>query len=429
MKKLLVICLVLIMMVSCVSGCGQKSADEQGTVTLKIGLPSGYNLTPEEIVNGFLAEHPEIKLEIDETPWSEFKKKVKMQSASGNAPSVFFMDSGHVATMGANGTALDLSERVKNDLNAEEYSAALYAGQDAEGHLWGIPHGLNTLAVYYNESIFDEAGLSYPDESWTFDDMLEMAKKLTKDLDGDGETDQYGIMLGTNISSGWLPFVLAEGGAPLDESRTKSMFKDERTVKGLKKYVEPVKTGIAPNAEWTAAQGGTAAFYSGKIGIYIGLHSVLSVIEKNAPEDFRYNTQIMPYGVDGKRPCIYVPNLWVVSAQASEAEQEAAWEWIKYYLSDESQKIMMEKGLDGIQVKLTAMELLENMEGKGPENMEAFYAGMEEHGSTMFENGTFDEWRPKADEIITQMRNSLVEFDDGIEELDKIVSKVLAGEY
>ncbi|MBO5007589.1 MAG: sugar ABC transporter substrate-binding protein [Clostridia bacterium] len=427
MKRIFSIILIVVMCASIFAGCNDKKDSDK--VTLRLGLPSGYDITAKEVVDNFQKAHPEIELEIDETPWSEFKKKVKLQSASKTAPTVFIMDSGHVAYMGANGMAVDLADRVKSDLNADDYSSALYAGQDAEGHLWGIPHGLNTLAIYYNEEIFDEAGLEYPDESWTFDDMIKMAKKLTKDLDSDGEVDQYGLMLGTNISTGWLPFVLAEGGAPLDETRTKSMFKDKKTVSGLKKYVDCVKDGIAPDAEWSAAQGGTAAFYTGKIGMYIALHSMIPVIENNAPEGFRYNAQIMPYGVDGKRPCVYVPNLWVVSSTATEEEQEAAWTWIKYYMSDEAQKIMTESGLDGIQVKKTAIEYMEQMEYNGPENLSAFYSGLEKHGTTIYENGTYEEWRPKADEIITQMRNGLVGFNDGIKELDSVVSKVLKGEY
>lgn len=427
MKKTLSLCMALLLTVSLGTGCGKNNGTNDGTTTLKIGLPSGYEITAEEIVANFQKDHPEIKLDIDETPWSEFKTKVKLQTASGNAPTVFIMDSGHVATMGAMGNALDLSEKVKTDLNAEEYSQTLFAGQDAEGHLWGIPHGINSVAVYYNLDLFDEAGLSYPDESWTFDDMLEMAEKLTKDTNGDGETDQYGIMYGTNISTGWLPFVLSTGGAPLDETRTKSMFADEKTVAGLKKFIEPLTNGVTPNAEWSAANGGSAAFYTGKIGMYIALQSNMTVIETNKPEGFRYDAQVMPFGENGKRPCVYVPNLWVVSAQASEAEQEAAWTWLKYFMSDESQKILADTLLDGMPVKNTALEYLANKETK-PENMSAFYSGLDEYGSSLFENGTFEEWRPKADEIILKMLNGLVPFDEGVKNLDATVSKILEGE-
>ena len=424
MKKIFVICLVVIISVSALAGCGKKETSSDGTITIRVGMPNGGDITAWEIVENFEKEHPEIKLDVDETPWVEFKKKVKLQTSSGNAPALFISDSGHIATMGAMGNALDLSEKVKSDIDVSEYSKTLFSGQDADGKIWGIPHGINSLAVFYNKTLFDEAGLEYPGEDWTFDDMMEMAKKLTKDVDGDGKIDQYGIMYGTNISSGWLPFVLAEGGAPLDETRTKSMFNDKKTIAGLKKFIEPRTEGITCDAEWAAANGGTAAFYMGKIGMYIALQSTATVIETNKSDGFEYDAQIMPYGECGRRPCVYMPNLWVINAQSSKAEQEAAWTFIKYYLNDESQKILADTLLDGIPVKNSALEYLASKE-TSPANMGAFYKGLDEFGSTMFENGTFEEWRPKADEIILKMLNGLVDFDKGINELHKTVTKVL----
>lgn len=424
MKKILISCLALIMCVSAFSGCGKKEANSDGAITLRVGMPNGEAITAWEIVENFQKDHPEIKLDIDETPWGEFKKKVKLQTTSGNAPALFISDSGHIATMGAMGNALDLSDKVKKDLDVSEYSDTLFAGADSEGKLWGVPHGINSLAVFYNKNLFDEAGLDYPTEDWTFDDMMAMAEKLTKDVNGDGEIDQYGIMYGTNISSGWLPFVLASGGAPLDETRTKSMFNDKNTIEGLKKFIEPRTKKITCDAEWAAANGGTAAFYRGKIGMYIALQSNVTVIETNKPAELNYDAQIMPYGETGKRPCVYVPNLWVINAQATEAEQEAAWTFLKYYLNDESQKILADTLLDGVPVKNSALEYLASKETT-PANMRAFYSGLDEFGSTMFENGTFEEWRPKADEIILKMLNGLVDFDKGIDDLHKTVTKVL----
>lgn len=423
MKKILTFCLAAVMCVSAFAGCGKKETND-GTFTLRVGMPSGKDITAWEIVENFQKEHPEIKLDIDETPWGEFKDKVKLQTTSRNAPALFISDSGYIATMGAMGNALDLSEKVKNDLNAEEYSNTLFAGKDSDGKIWGIPHGINSLAVFYNKDLFDEAGLDYPKEDWTFDDMMQMAQKLTKDINGDGEIDQYGIMYGTNISSGWLPFVLAAGGAPLDETRTKSMFNDKKTVQGLKDFIEPRTKNITCDAEWAAANGGTAAFYRGKIGMYIALQSNTAVIETNKKADLNYDVQIMPYGKSGKRPCVYVPNLWVINSQATKEEQDAAWEFLKFFLNEESQMILADTLLDGVPVKNSALEYLAQKE-TSPENMGAFYEGLDEFGSTMFENGTFEEWRPKADEIILKMLNGLVDFDKGIEDVHKTVTKVL----
>lgn len=427
MKRVLMIGLVLVLSMGCMTGCGKDTASG-GTVTLHMGLPSGADITSQKIVDSFQKEHPEINLVIDEAPWNDFKQKLKLQITSGNAPDVFITDSMYTAVLGANGAALDLTDRVEKDIKTEEYAETLFAARDAQGHLWGVPHGINPLAVYYNQNLFDEAGLPYPTEDWTFEELFETAKKLTKDLDGDGEPDQYGMMSGTNITTGWLPMILATGGAPLDESRTKAMFNDPKTIEGLKKYVEKVWDGFEPSTEWAAAQGGTAAFYMGKIGMYIGLHSNIPVIEKNKADGLRYDVQIIPYGWDGKRHCVYVPNLWVINASAGEAEKEAAWTWIQYYLSEEAQTVMNEEGLDGIQTKLSVLEKMQGLETT-PANMQAFSQGLDEYGVTLFENDTIEKWNKEVTDITLRMLNKLTDFDSGVAELQTKVSAILAKEY
>ncbi|MBQ4517338.1 MAG: extracellular solute-binding protein [Clostridia bacterium] len=428
MKKIICLMLVCIMAVS-FAGCGKTNeTNGDGTVTLKLGLPGGKTVTNPEIVELFKSKHPNIKLEIDETPWSDFKKKLKMQVATSNAPTVFIMDSGYVAALGGMGAAVDLTDRVKRDLNPEEYSIALTAGQDAQGHLWGVPHDLNSVAIYYNKTLFDEANLPYPDENWTYEEMFEMAKKLTKDIDGDGKTDQYGFCSLNNITAGWLPFVTANGGVPLDETRTKSMFKDPKTVEGLRRYIEPVQTGISPGMEWTAANGGAiAAFYMGKVAMLMGLSSAIKNINANAAEGFEYDVQILPIGWDGERHCVYVPNYWTIFSRASEAEQDAAWEWIKFYLSEEAQMLVADEFLAGYPIKHTALEYL-NTKESAPANTKVFYQGVEEYGVTLFENKTFEEWRPKVDTITAQMFRGDVTFEEGIDEIDKQVSEALLEE-
>lgn len=427
MKKMLALCLVVALSVCGLVGCN-KATNSDGVVTLTMGLPSGGDVTAMELVENFQKAHPEIKLVIDEAPWTDFKSKLKLQITSGNAPTVFITDSGYTAVLGEDGMALDLSEWVNSELNSEEYSNSLFAAQNSEGKLWGVPHGINSLAVYYNKDLFDEAGIPYPTEDWTFEEMFDIARKLTKDTDGDGETDQYGFMSGTNITTGWLPMILSTGGAPLDETRTKSMFNDKKTIEGLRKYVEKTWEGIEPSTEWAAAHGGTAAFYTGKIGMYMGLQTNVPVIEKNKKADLRYDVQIMPYGWDGKRPCVYVPNLWVVNSKASESEQKAALEWLKYYMSDEAQKIMIESGLDGVQPKLTALEHMESIV-TSPSNFQAFYKGLNEHGVSLFENPTWEKWVKEVSDVTLRMLNKLTNFDDGINELHTKVSKILTGEY
>jgi len=426
MKKTISVILILILALSFTTGCEKGSTKE--TVTLKIGLPGGKDITPMEIVDSFKAANPDMSIEVDETPWNEFKTKLKMQVASSNPPTTFVMDSGYVAALGGMGAAVDLTKRVEKDIKTEDYSSGLFAGKDGEGHLWGIPHGLNAVAVYYNKILFDEAGLAYPGENWTFNEMFEMAKKLTKDKDGDGKADQYGMVYGTYITDGWLPFVSATGGAPLDETRKISNFKDEKTIEGFRKFLEPIQNGFTPSKEWIASNGnGQAAFYMGKVGMLITQSSAVKNINKNAPVGFEYDVQILPVGWDGTHHCVYVPNLWTIFSRTSKGEQDAAWKWLKHFIGEESQLKVADTLYAGFPVKASALDYI-STKNNVPSNIKVFYEGIDKYGVTLFENKTFEEWRPKVDEVSASMFKGDITLEQGIEEINKKVSEALAAE-
>jgi|LSQX01.3.fsa_nt_gb multiple sugar transport system substrate-binding protein len=425
MKKVLSVLIVCIMVLG-ITGCGNvNNLDNDGEqVTLKIGLPNGKQMTPNEIVESFKEENPNIRVETDETPWNEFKRKLKMQIAASNPPDVFVMDSGYVATLGGMGAVIDLNDRINEDLNIDEYSSALFAGQDKDGKVWGVPHALNSVTVAYNKSIFDKYNEPYPEEDWTYEEMLDIAKRLTIDEDNDGETDIYGLITGVTITDGWLPFILSAGGAPLDETYTKSNFSNEKTILGLEKFVSTIKDGINPERPWVAANGGQfAAFYMGKAAMVMLQASNLNAINDNAPEGFSYDVEMLPIGWDGNRYCVYVPNQWSIFSRTSEGVQDAAWKWIVHFLGEESQN-----GIASLENRLpirnSALEFSTSIKS-APENRIAFYKGIDEHGATLFESPAWEEWKPQVDAIVAEVLNGVKTVEQAIPEMDSIVQTAI----
>ena len=59
-----------------------------------------------------------------------------------------------------------------------------------DGKLYGLPNGTQTMVMYYNKKMFDDAGIAYPKDGWTWDEFSDAAKKLTK---ADGSVYGYGL--------------------------------------------------------------------------------------------------------------------------------------------------------------------------------------------------------------------------------------------
>lgn len=419
MKKILCAALAACTALTFFSGC-QKSGGNTGESNAKktellLGLPGGDGGTPWEIVENFKAANADKYIVTEDTAaWGDFTQKLKLQFVSKNdVTPVFFTDSMQAMTFGAQGAVLDLADWVNNTLDTESYNAALFAISDKEGHLWGVPHGLNSIAMLYNKDIFDEKGIPYPTEDWTWQEMLDTAKKLTYDRDGDGKTDVYGINYTSNITQGWLPFMSAVGVSPYKNDFRDSNLNDPLVKEAMEKYAQPIRDGLLLPAAEIAADGGVeVSFTNGKLAMALVQSGSIAKVLKFKP-DMNFDAQIMPIGWNGERTCIYVPNTWQVYAGVDDDVKEAALAWLEYYLSEEAQMIkanndgtfpILQKALDSVTAS-----------GREPEHINVFYKGIDDHGLTLLENPASYVTRTIVDDMTTKIQ--------GGEDIDKSIAE------
>lgn len=130
---------------------GSQSPGAAKNVTLKIGLPGAYDVTKKEIIDGFIAKHPNIKVEVQDAPWGDFVAKIATQIAGGTTPDVWLQENAVILGYGKRGVAEDLAPYIKRDLKDADYITGLYAAKTPDGKVWGVPHGINPIALAYNK--------------------------------------------------------------------------------------------------------------------------------------------------------------------------------------------------------------------------------------------------------------------------------------
>jgi ABC-type glycerol-3-phosphate transport system substrate-binding protein/tetratricopeptide (TPR) repeat protein len=92
-----------------------------------------------------------------------------------------------------------------------------------QGKTWGIPYLAATVAFIADWELFERAGISQTPKTW--EDLLQLLPRLTRDRDGDGELDQWGFRLGmrgsydTHLYFLWMTQVLQRGGNIMREGR------------------------------------------------------------------------------------------------------------------------------------------------------------------------------------------------------------------
>ncbi|MCZ0953211.1 MAG: extracellular solute-binding protein [Rhodospirillaceae bacterium] len=191
-------------------------AQEEPT-RLEVWHTFGASTTDERIflsaVESFEAAHPDVDVEPVRIPYLQNLQQFINSSQGGEAPDVVRLSDtelgriGHISVEGLplledlrpHLTPVQRSRFEPRALNAMRYGAALYA----------VPVSQGCLALVYNKSLFDEAGVAYPADDWTTDDLVAAAQALTRD-------DILGFALPLKWSYWFIPFLTGFGGSLFD---------------------------------------------------------------------------------------------------------------------------------------------------------------------------------------------------------------------
>lgn len=161
----------------------------------------GSNAGIDGTFQKFNASQDEIEVVFAHASFGEYIEKTLLEIASGEGPDIFSLQDWPYAEMSIdawakNGQLLDLTpfwERDKAELEGEAWHPFLIDFATRQGKLVGMPYGWNIGEVInYNADLFSEMGVAFPDDTWTWDDMAEVARKMTR-LDGEGNPQVIGL--------------------------------------------------------------------------------------------------------------------------------------------------------------------------------------------------------------------------------------------
>ena len=236
------------------------------------------------------------------------------------------------------GVLLDLAPYIERD--GFDLTALADAGvahfTTSDGGQYGLPRDLNVTALYYNKAMFDAAGLPYPDETWTWDKLVEVGKQLTLDADGNGQPEQWGFYTETtDMENYWSELVWQNGGEIISDDRTQTLLGSDEAVGGLQFLQDLIWTHkIMPPADIVlqigdAFEQGLAAMESNGSWL-VPTHLAAGIDLGIAP---------LPAGQAGQATSVN-PTGAVVSA--SSRNPEAAWAFVSWLVGPEAQEMLMQ---------------------------------------------------------------------------------------
>ncbi len=282
----------------------------------------------KDLAARFTKENPKITVKVDVMP-DDYAATLITRIASGTAGDCFRYGTHYgMANWALRGILYPLDDFVAKDgYDLSVYFKGAIDACKVEGKLYALPVNGHPgwSAIYYQPELFQAAGIDEPTDKWTYDDMTEAARKMTKG------TDQYGLWVAPYYEATLTPMD-AFGGWPMDDTGTKAMFSDEKTIAGVR-WIHDVmqKDKVAlPNPSFDSR---VQLWSSGKVGMVLSGIWEGSYLGDATPKDKTMKVAPGPIGPSGHRGGFMGCNVFPV-LQNSKHPYET-WLWQKFICSKE----------------------------------------------------------------------------------------------
>jgi multiple sugar transport system substrate-binding protein len=329
---------------------GQDDALEPAT--LKVWIPFGSAEAPavQAVIDDFAAMHPELTIEVSTDVGDQ---AILDGLRTGDSPDVAVSwESSNMGLFCSPGGFEDLGPWIERDgVDLENIAEASLAYTQFDGVRCALPMLADAYGLYYNETLFEEAGLDGPPK--TVSELADYAKTLTKRND-DGSL----AVVGFNPLFGFYEntpsrYATMFGADWVDESGASVLGTDPAWVDALTwqkelvdwyGYDDLVAWQTGAGDEWTASN----AFQTGKVAMNLDGEWRTAFIAREAP-DLAYGTAPVPVADD--KPELYGSgyiNGTIVGIPSNAANKEQAWALIKYLTTDDAALAKLSNGLRNV---------------------------------------------------------------------------------
>jgi len=321
------------------SGSGSSSGSSDGQTNLTFAIwDKGQKDGMEAIAKAYMEKHPNVKIEVQVTDWSEYWTKLEANVNSNTLPDIFWMHTNEILEYADAGILADVSDIVDTSHFSD---ASLSNAKGSDGKLYGVPKDKDSIGLVYNKELFDQAGVAYPNESWTWDDIVSASQKIYD------KTGKYGYMAYADEQLGYWNFVYQAGGYILSPDKTKGGFDQPATKKAMAFYTGLQKYDWCPDQNYFAENSPGDSFFSGKGAMYLeGSWNMLAECENYPEMNGKWDVAVLPkcpdpVSGDGRAT---VTNGLTYATAAKGKNREAAMDFLKFLGSEEGQRIQGESG-------------------------------------------------------------------------------------
>ena len=286
-KKALSVLLMTVMGAALLAGCGSSSgsgstgagsaattgAAEAGTETasasdgsaLQVDIWDNNQLDGLQQIADEWTKTSGVPVKINVITWDQYWTLLEAGASGGQMPDVFWMHSNTAQMYMENDMLLNLDDYIAKDdaIDLSNYYDGIVSLYSSNGHQYALPKDHDTIALLYNQAIFDKYGVDTPTDDWTWEDVYNASKAITDAGKADGV---YGYAMNTsNNQDGWYNFIYDYGGQVITDDHKGTTIGSDASKAGME-MVRKILTTAVPQT-MVAESGTDSLFQSNVVGM------------------------------------------------------------------------------------------------------------------------------------------------------------------
>jgi len=307
------------------------------------------------LINKFNKTYPWVKINYKKLTYEEYERALLEAWALGKGPDIFLIHNTWLPKYQSHAYPLPYDKR--NPLTAQDYRKTFMPVASYDfvrgDKIYAMPLFIDTLALYYNEGIFEEMYLNNPDEKWiltppkTWDDLIKTVNYVAK-KDEWGNIERAGIAMGTsnniNRASDILSLIMLQSGTKMISDNLKSAIFDrstivngvsynpgERSLNFYTDFANPRKKVYTWNIKRDYS---IDDFSEGDVAMMIGYSHLIDTIKKKNP-NLKFKVVPIPQIKESLAPVNYA-NYWAPAVSVSSEHKKEAWDFIRFASAPEN---------------------------------------------------------------------------------------------
>ena len=253
--------MVLFALPSALWGAGAKKQ----TITVLWFNDANESQVFQDTMSDYVKSHPNITLDLQVVPFSDYESKLKLMIAAGSAPDVARLSSNQVALF------VDqlepLTGKAFSELATHYFPSSLALGQDAAGRLVAMPTEATANGMIVNKTYFKNAGIDVDklSKTWNWDQWVDAMKKVQKA----NPKAKYGIAVDFTPNR-FSTFLFEAGGRFLTDDGKAMNFNTPATLDALNFFKKLHDDGLAPASIWMGSENPQEMFAAGLVACHVG---------------------------------------------------------------------------------------------------------------------------------------------------------------